>query len=239
MSDHPLVWPLEAARLYEVLWQRLRRRFPQEDEALLEDAITQALELLVTQPGRYTPQRGSLLSWLWGVAWRRLHHLRRQRVSHRRREVPLELGIEGAEKRVARCPVSGGVGEYRGRGTEAEASDSRRAAVWRWWAALGLGERVGLWLLAASGRRGVDREALWQAWVQYLGLAGRPRAEQAEAIRRAKGRLQKGRQRVRRKLLRQLGLSEEGPGDSGGLGGKQSSGSQNLGRCERGSESSS
>lgn len=79
MSDNPLVWPPEAAQLYEVLLQRLRRRYPQEDEALWEDAVTQALELWVRQPGRYTPQRGSLLSWLWGVAWRSLHHAERQK----------------------------------------------------------------------------------------------------------------------------------------------------------------
>jgi hypothetical protein len=88
MSDHPVVWPPEAARLYEVLMQRLRRRFPQEDEALLEDAVTQALELLVTQPGRYDPRRGSLLSWLWGVVWRSVHYAERQKNLRAQLEVP-------------------------------------------------------------------------------------------------------------------------------------------------------
>jgi hypothetical protein len=87
MSDHPLVWPSETARLYEVLWQRLRH-YPQEDEALLEDAITQALELLVRQPGRYDPRRGSLLSWLWGVVWRYVHYAERQKNLRAQREVP-------------------------------------------------------------------------------------------------------------------------------------------------------
>jgi DNA-directed RNA polymerase specialized sigma24 family protein len=153
MSDSPLVWPLEAARLYEVLMQRLRRRFPQEDEALLEDAITQALELLVRQPGRYTPQRGSLLSWLWGVARNRLKQTQRKNFSRAQHEVSMGVAAEKFEE--FWCPLShfGGVEANIVWGDEM--SSPEQVVARQWWLGLPRRQRRGLRLLG-------ERASRWQ-----------------------------------------------------------------------------
>jgi hypothetical protein len=171
--------------------QRLRRRFPQEDEALLEDAVTQALELLVRQPGRYDPRRGSLLSWLWGVVWRSVHYAERQKNLRAQLEVP-----QGFREKVWRQVVTLlGVRDNIIMGGDEAAW---WAAARRLWRRLSRHTQQGL-------RRLASRASL-RRWQEWLGLVGEPTAVVEAAVRREKARWRQVRCRLRRQLARLLAM---------------------------------
>lgn len=90
--------PSEVILAYlEPLTQRLRQRFPDvKDEAIIQDAVTDALFQYVKSPGQFDPGKSSLSSYLTMAARGDLLNALARERRRAGRQVPLEAVAEGA-----------------------------------------------------------------------------------------------------------------------------------------------
>jgi DNA-directed RNA polymerase specialized sigma24 family protein len=186
MAEEPLSDDarVRAADLFEThaaaVNRALAARFPAADPQAIADATVWTILRVSIRFERYTPARGSVRSYLFGFARRRLAAL--LRAEHRRRQ---------REQKKAIDPVTAAASG--GQSTLEELADRDLAARLR--ASLNLSpedERVlDLWL------RGEVDEA---AYAAALGMADRPPEEWAKPVGRALARLRQRLCRARQRL---------------------------------------
>jgi DNA-directed RNA polymerase specialized sigma24 family protein len=173
---------VRAADLFEAhagaLCHQLQRRFPHLDSDVIADAVTGAILQLALEPQRFDPAKGSIRPFLWGIARRLLSTHRRGEQRRRARE----------QKKVAGAVTDR---SWAANSSLKVLSDQEEARRLREQLACTPEEEAVL-MLMLDGVKELGR------YVEALGIAHLPPAEQERRVQKVQARLRQRMARLRR-----------------------------------------